>query len=71
MFCALNELKTESDVEQKLIWQLLTTPSPQGLGLLASDILTKVNIRRLEIGKGSARKLYFPDYSWSLLDFRC
>lgn len=62
MFCSLSELITESDVEQKLIWPLLTTPHPNGLGLLPIDILTKANIRRLEIGKGESRKLYFPDY---------
>lgn len=62
MFCALKDLITESDVEQKLLWSLLTTPFPTGLGLIASDVLTKTSIRRLEIGKGSSRKLYFPDY---------
>jgi len=30
--------------------------------LVPADILTKANIRRLEIGKGSDRKLYYPDY---------
>ncbi len=62
MFCSLADLNTESDVEQKLIWPLLTISIPSGLGLRASDVLTKPNIRRIEIGKGTARKLYFPDY---------
>src|ERR1039458_1584680 len=62
MFCLISELLTESDVEQKLIWPLLTTPYPSGLGLRGSDVLTKASIRRLEIGKGASRKLYFPDY---------
>lgn len=62
MFCAIEELATESDVEQKLIWPLLTTASPSGAGLLPADVLTKQSIRRLEIGKGTSRKLYFPDY---------
>src|SRR5258708_31473167 len=62
MFCTLKELITESDIEQKLLWPLLTTSVPNGAGLLVADILTKVNIRRLEIGKGSSRKLYYPDY---------
>jgi hypothetical protein len=62
MFCSLSELITESDVEQKFIWPLLTTPYPNGLGLVSADVLTKPSIRRLEIGKGTSRKLYFPDY---------
>lgn len=62
MFCSLKELRNESDVEQKLVWPLLTTAHPDGLGFSASDILTKANIRRLEIGKGDHRRLYFPDY---------
>jgi hypothetical protein len=62
MFCSLAELVTEGDVEQKLLWPLLTTGLPNGAGLQTPDILTKLNIRRLEIGKGTSRKLYFPDY---------
>ena len=62
MFCSLEELHTESDVEQKLLWPLLTTGVPNGTGLVSADILTKLSIRRLEIGKGSSRKLYYPDY---------
>ena len=62
MFCSLEELHTESDVEQKLLWPLLTTGVPNGAGLVSADVLTKLSIRRLEIGKGSSRKLYYPDY---------
>jgi hypothetical protein len=62
MFCALEELVTESDVEQKLLWPLLTTGVPNGAGLLAADIVTKLSIRRLEVGKGTSKKLYYPDY---------
>jgi hypothetical protein len=62
MFCSLDDLVTESDVEQKLLWPLLTTGVPNGAGLLAADILTKLSIRRLEIGKGTSKKLYYPDY---------
>lgn len=56
------DLKNESDVEQKFIYPLLVTPSPTGLGLPPAVIQTKVNIRRLSIGKGADQKLYFPDY---------
>lgn len=62
MFAKLVELQTESDVEQKLIWPLLTSAEPLGLGYSSADVLTKQSIRRLEIGKGAERKLYFPDY---------
>ena len=56
------ELLTESDVEQKLIWPLLTMPYPEGLGYSSADIFTKTSTRRLKIGKGGSAKLYFPDY---------
>ena len=63
MFCQAEELKTESDVEQKLLWPLMTTPLPSGLALHTTDIMTKPNLRRFEIGKGNNRKLLFPDYA--------
>src|ERR1039458_857264 len=62
MFCASKDLLTESDVEQKLLWPLLTSSAPTGAGLLPADVLTKLSIRRLEIGKGTSKKLYYPDY---------
>lgn len=62
MFCLATDLKTESDVEQKLIWPLLTGTTPTGMGFRPSDVLTKPNTRGLEIGKGATHKLYFPDY---------
>jgi energy-coupling factor transporter ATP-binding protein EcfA2 len=62
MLPKLVELQTESDVEQKLLWPLITRSMPLGLGYSNADILTKTSIRRLEIGKGTERKLYFPDY---------
>ena len=62
MFCSLEDLITESDVEQKLIWPLITEKVPNGAGLFPADVLTKTSIRRLEIGKGTAKKLYYPDY---------
>ena len=62
MFCLLEDLVTESDVEQKLVWPLLTTAAPNGAGLVSADLLTKSSIRRLEINKGTSKKLYYPDY---------
>lgn len=62
MFAALSEIVTESDVEQKLLWPLLTVGAPSGFGYQAADVLTKPSIRRFEIGKGNSRRLYYPDY---------
>lgn len=58
----LENIKNESDVEQKIIWPLLTEKKPSGLGIPHPTILTKVNIRRLIIDKGAHQKSYFPDY---------
>jgi len=55
-------LETESDVEQKFIYPLLTTLTPIGLGYLNSDIRTKLDIRKIQIDKGSKSKIYYPDY---------
>jgi len=62
MFCGIDELTNESEVEQKFLWHLLTTPTPTGLGFCSVDIRTKTDIRRLRIGKGNSSKLYLPDY---------
>lgn len=56
------DLRNESDVEQKFLYPLMTEPKPLGLGLPAAVVLTKANVRRLTIGKGSDQKLYYPDY---------
>src|SRR5271157_3992312 len=61
-FCKLEDLRNESDVEQKLIWPLFTSPEPTGLGYAPSDIYTKPNIKYLAIEKGTAEKVYRPDY---------
>lgn len=55
-------VNSESDVEQKIIYKLLTNPLPQGLGYSDSDFITKPNIRKLTIDKGTGKKIYFPDY---------
>ena len=62
MYCGLDDLRNESDVEQKLLWPLLTTLPPCGLGFAAADVRTKPDIRSVLIGKGAEQKLYFPDY---------
>lgn len=55
-------LITESDVEQKFTWPLLTSLPPHGLGFSAAELFTKPDIRAFEIEKGQAAKRYFPDY---------
>lgn len=62
----IKALQTESDVEQKIIWPLLTKAEPLGLGYSKTDIQTKVNLRKLEIDKGAKSQLYYPDYLLSL-----
>ncbi len=62
MFCKLNDLLTESDVEQKLVLPILTTASPLGLAYATEELRTKLSIRRFQIDKGKAQKLYYPDY---------
>ncbi|RXT28291.1 hypothetical protein B5P46_05705 [Rhizobium leguminosarum] len=59
---SLKDLKSESDVEQKIIYPLLTTPHPHGLGMRPENVVTKRNIRKFDIGKGTDLKSYFPDY---------
>lgn len=56
-------LTTESDVEQKFIYKLLTDPPPVGLGYREGDLLTKPDIRKLSIDKGTHKKIYYPDYA--------
>ncbi len=55
-------LVTESDVEQKFAWPLLTTPRPHGLAFPEAEIFTKPDIREFQIGKGASAKRYYPDY---------
>ncbi|WHS33586.1 type I restriction endonuclease [Brucella sp. NM4] len=54
--------ESESDVEQKFVFQLLTNPAPDGLGIPSVDIQTKVNIRKFAIEKRAQKKIYYPDY---------
>ena len=53
---------TESDVEQKFVYNILTQHSPIGLGFSNEQIKTKLDIRKIKIGKGTSSKYYFPDY---------
>lgn len=62
MDSARPNLATESDVEQMLLFPLLTKMQPEGLGFPSHEVRTKPDIRSLKIGKGKEEKLYFPDY---------
>ncbi|MEA1031021.1 type I restriction endonuclease [Pseudomonas sp. N-137] len=57
------DARTESDVEQKIVYKLLTLSAPSGLGYNDSDIRTKTDIRKLKIDKGTKERLYYPDYA--------
>jgi len=63
------ELRNESDVEQKLLYPLLTAALPDGLGYAQADVWTKSSNRQFPIGKGNSSKLYFPDYLVVLAGF--
>ena len=58
-----NSIITESDVEQKFVYGLITNPLPFGLGYSNQDFRTKGDIRKLTIDKGGKKKLYYPDYA--------
>lgn len=62
LFCEYSSMVTESDVEQKFIYPFLTACEPVGLGLDATQVLTKAMLRGKTIGKGQSQKYYFPDY---------
>ena len=66
LFCELDSLQTESDVEQKFIYPFLNSDLPIGLGYSDSEILTKHMLRRAQIDKGAKRHYYYPDYVVSL-----
>lgn len=66
LYCDLDELLNESDVEQKFIYQFLSQPSPMGLGFESNEIFTKIDLRRVTIGKGKSQKIYYPDYVVSI-----
>jgi len=55
-------LYNESDVEQKLVYPLLTEPRPNGLGIDITNIRTKPNIKSLAINKRKNKKSIYPDY---------
>ena len=66
LYCTLETLESESDVEQKLILPFLTLDLPMGLGIKKANIYTKKLLRGQIIGKGSNQKNYFPDYLVSI-----
>lgn len=57
MFCKLENLSNESDVEQFFVIRLLTY-----LGFSDSQIKTKKTLKELSVARGSKNELYRPDY---------
>jgi type I restriction enzyme M protein len=57
IFCSLADLKNEAAVESYFIDRLL-----QHLGYDDDEIKLKTNISEYEVGKGSKKSLYKPDY---------
>ena len=68
LFCNIEDLVSESDVEQKLIWQILTSLPPLGLAYGTAQS-TKANILALTIGKGTTSNSIFPIMQSSSLAF--
>lgn len=52
----------ESDVEQKIIYPLMVSEQPYGLGYEESSIKTKTTLKSYNIDKGNDKKIYHPDY---------
>ena len=62
LYCEMEDLSTESDVEQKFVYRFLNSAIPIGLGLNDSEIYTKKVLRQRLVGKGQKQKYYYPDY---------
>src|SRR3989344_7390048 len=62
IFCNLEDLKNESDVEQKLLFPFLNTIPPTGLGYSKNEISTKETVKKLLLDKGRNKEFYRPDY---------
>ena len=58
LYCHLDALCTESDVEQKFLYKLLSKEKPLGLGYSDLEIATKQNIKSYVINKGKQQKIY-------------
>ena len=59
LYCELENIITESDVEQKFIYPFLKAETPIGLGLKDSEILTKHILRKKLIDKGQKQMSYW------------
>lgn len=66
LYCNIDDLHNESDVEQKFIYHFLSMDPPMGLGYSSGEILTKADLRKITIGKGNSQKIYYPDYVVSI-----
>lgn len=55
-------IANESDVEQKIVFQLLTNLEPIGLGFSLKQVQTKLNLKKLRLDKGDNARNHYPDY---------
>ncbi|MBI2108673.1 MAG: hypothetical protein HYT93_00630 [Parcubacteria group bacterium] len=62
IYCNIEDLRNESDVEQKLCVPLITTSSEKGLGYSKSDYSSKKTLKKMVIGKSGDKKSYRPDF---------
>ena len=66
LYCNKESLITESDVEQKFLYKLLSGNFPTGLGYTDLEIATKSTLKTYLINKGTQQKYYVPDYLISI-----
>ncbi|HOJ45026.1 MAG TPA: type I restriction endonuclease [Bacilli bacterium] len=62
IYCHTDDLKNESDIEQKFLLKLIETEFPEGLGYLFFDLHTKPYLKNVIIDKGKNQRNYVPDY---------
>jgi len=62
LYCKIEDLNNESDVEQKFIVPLITSIPPQGFGYLNNEFLSKKTIKKLTIDKSGDKRSYKPDF---------
>jgi len=65
LYCTLDELANESDVESKFLSPLFCRAAPEGFGFENSHIRTKPTIKSYSIGKNK-RKSHVPDFILSI-----
>ena len=62
LYCDIENIHNESDVEQKFLYKFLSSDFPIGLNFSEAEIDTKKSIKAYTINKGKSQKTYIPDY---------